>query len=104
MKKHKSIIGIIVTILVLFMACSFVYYNYEMKQAEKAGDANEKWSKNYKFPWRNPEFSSTRDYSYYHGLIQSSDLSDEDKLTESKQLWTKYHDWQQSQNNNSHSK
>jgi flagellar basal body-associated protein FliL len=97
MKKRKTIIGVIIAILIIFIVGGMGCYNYEMKKSGKAREVNDKWAEDYKHPWRHAEFHSKDDYFRLNQTIQNSYLSDEDKLKESINLWKRYYDWEQSQ-------
>lgn len=86
-KRSPRIIGFIV-IVVLAGIIAFAVYNN--RKTEHAAKAAEEWASHMQRPWEDMEIKTSQDVMRANSMINSSNLSDEEKLKASNWVYQEY--------------
>lgn len=86
-KKSSWLIGIIVIVI---FAGVIGFVAYEHKQTERAVKAGQEWAEQMKEPWKKMEIKTSQDVMRANSMINSSNLSDEEKQAASVWVYSEY--------------
>ena len=86
-KKSNWFVGILI-VVILAGIIGFAVYNHQ--QTEKAAKAAEEWAAHMQKPWESMEIKTSQDVMRANSMINSSNLSDEEKLKASNWVYGEY--------------
>lgn len=85
--KSTWFVGILIVILLAGIIAFAVYNN---KKTEQAAKAAEEWAAHMKRPWESMEIKTSQDVMRANSMINSSNLSEEEKLKASIWVYGEY--------------
>ena len=86
-KTSTRLVGVIIIVLLAGIIAFAVYKNRKTEQAAKAA---EEWASHMQKPWEDMEIKTSQDVMRANSMINSSNLSEEEKLKASNWVYREY--------------